>query len=101
MPSPREPSLTGVDPAPLGSLAGERLATLTTVATDVDGTLTRAGELGPELVRALFELRAAGIRVIPTLVFIDRSGTAQGFTGVMPADQLKAVLINISSGDAQ
>ncbi|TFG70517.1 MAG: thioredoxin [Anaerolineales bacterium] len=43
-------------------------------------------------------LQQAGIRIIPTLVFFDQTGTAQGFTGVMPADELKAILDNISSG---
>ncbi len=45
-------------------------------------------------------LQQAGVRVIPTLLFIDHSGVGQGFTGVMPADQLKAELTSISSGDA-
>jgi hydroxymethylpyrimidine pyrophosphatase-like HAD family hydrolase len=52
-------------PRPLAEVSRERLASIHVVATDVDGTLTREGELGPELVTALVELRAAGIRVIP------------------------------------
>lgn len=43
-------------------------------------------------------LQAAGIRVIPTLVFFDRAGAGQGSTGVMPAEQLRAVLTDISTG---
>jgi HAD superfamily hydrolase (TIGR01484 family) len=53
------------DPDSLVTLAPERLASIAVVATDVDGTLTRDGELGPDLLTALLELRAAGIRVIP------------------------------------
>ena len=44
-------------------------------------------------------LQRAEIRVIPTLIFFDRSGSGQGFTGVMPDEQLEAVLTNISSGE--
>lgn len=35
------------------------------VATDVDGTLTRAGELGAPVVAALADLAGAGIEVVP------------------------------------
>jgi hydroxymethylpyrimidine pyrophosphatase-like HAD family hydrolase len=58
MASPREP-------APLFELAPERLESIAVVATDIDGTLTRDGELGPDLLAALVDLRAAGILVIP------------------------------------
>ncbi|MGC9522933.1 MAG: thioredoxin family protein [Anaerolineae bacterium] len=44
-------------------------------------------------------LQRAGIRVIPTLVFFDRDGTGEGATGVMPAEQLRAALVDLSSGD--
>ncbi|MCU0522908.1 MAG: thioredoxin family protein, partial [Anaerolineae bacterium] len=37
-------------------------------------------------------LNTAGIRVIPTLIFFDGAGEAQGSTGVMPAEQLREVL---------
>lgn len=37
-------------------------------------------------------LRRANLRVIPTLIFIDRSGKAWGYTGVMPAADLRAQL---------
>ncbi len=37
-------------------------------------------------------LRRAGLRVIPTLIFIDRNGEAWGYTGVMPADDLREQL---------
>lgn len=43
-------------------------------------------------------LQQAKIRVIPTLILFDRSGAGQGFTGVMPDEQLETVLTNISSG---
>ena len=35
------------------------------VATDVDGTLTRAGKLDPGAISAITELDAAGVRVLP------------------------------------
>jgi thiol-disulfide isomerase/thioredoxin len=37
-------------------------------------------------------LRRARLQVIPTLIFIDRSGEGQGYTGVMPADGLRRQL---------
>ena len=37
-------------------------------------------------------LQMAQIRVIPTLIFIDQAGEGKGFTGVMPADTLRAAL---------
>lgn len=43
-------------------------------------------------------LRRANLRVIPTLIFIDRSGTAKGYTGVMPADELHAQLQALAGG---
>jgi len=53
------------DPSPLAELPRERLATIGVIATDVDGTLTRAGKLGAELLTVFTELRAAGIVLIP------------------------------------
>jgi thiol:disulfide interchange protein len=47
--------------------------------------------------RALLQL--AGIRVIPTLIFIDHAGMAQGFTGIMAADQLRVTLAALARGD--
>jgi thiol:disulfide interchange protein len=37
-------------------------------------------------------LYRAGIRAIPTLIFIDRAGQAQGYVGVMDADALREQL---------
>ena len=66
MASPRDPSLADEPgPRPLAELARERLASISVVATDVDGTLTRDGELGADLLAALVDLRTAGITVIP------------------------------------
>lgn len=66
MASPRDPSPENdLGPRPLVELAPERLASIAVVATDVDGTLTRDGELGPDLLAALVELRRAGVRTIP------------------------------------
>lgn len=53
------------DPKPLVELPGERLASIEVVATDVDGTLTRAAKLGAELISSVASLSAAGILVIP------------------------------------
>ena len=48
------------------SAASERdFAALKVVATDVDGTLTRAGELGVEIPELFARLHDAGVRVIP------------------------------------
>lgn len=43
-------------------------------------------------------LRRAGLRVIPTSVFIDRSGEAWGYTGVMPAADLREQLQRLAGG---
>ena len=43
-------------------------------------------------------LRRANLRVIPTLIFIDRSGEAKGYTGVMPADALHEQLQALAGG---
>jgi thiol:disulfide interchange protein len=41
-------------------------------------------------------LRRALVRTIPSVVFIDRSGQGQTYIGVMPADQLRAVLAGLA-----
>lgn len=43
-------------------------------------------------------LQQAGIRVIPTLIFIDRTGQGQGATGLMPAEDLREVLTALAAG---
>jgi thiol:disulfide interchange protein len=43
-------------------------------------------------------LQRANLRVIPTLIFIDRTGAAKGYTGVMPADDLRAQLQALAGG---
>ncbi|PRQ04714.1 phosphoglycolate phosphatase [Enhygromyxa salina] len=63
MPSPRDPSTLA--PRPLAEIATGRVATIRVVATDVDGTLTRGGEFGPDVIAALAKLTRAGVRVIP------------------------------------
>ncbi|MDX9954886.1 MAG: thioredoxin family protein [Anaerolineae bacterium] len=45
-------------------------------------------------------LQRARIQVIPTLVFIDRTGAGEGYTGVMPAAQLEEKLTALSEGGA-
>jgi len=44
-------------------------------------------------------LRRANLRVIPTLVFIDRGGEAWGYTGVMPAADLRKQLQTLAGGE--
>lgn len=41
-------------------------------------------------------LRNASVRTIPSVVFIDRSGQGQTYIGVMPADELRAMLTGLS-----
>ena len=41
-------------------------------------------------------LQRTGIRVIPTLIFIDRTGQGQGHTGVMEPDALRAELQSLA-----
>lgn len=53
------------EPRALTELADERLSALAVVATDVDGTLTTHGKIGPELLVALTRLTRAGYTVIP------------------------------------
>ncbi|NVB40563.1 HAD family phosphatase [Pseudenhygromyxa sp. WMMC2535] len=61
MASPR----TRLPPAPLATLPPERLSKVRVIASDVDGTLTRSGKLGPELITGLTRLSAAGFTIIP------------------------------------
>lgn len=42
-------------------------------------------------------LQRAGIRVIPTLIFIDQAGQGEVTTGVMPAEQLQAKLTALAA----
>jgi HAD superfamily hydrolase (TIGR01484 family) len=68
MPSPRDlssPAKAPSEPLTLAELPNDRLAALAVVATDVDGTLTDHGKLGPELLAALTKLVRAGFTVIP------------------------------------
>jgi hydroxymethylpyrimidine pyrophosphatase-like HAD family hydrolase len=81
MPSPRDPNLRL---APLAEVAPERLEPLAVIATDVDGTLTRDRKLGPELVQALLDLRAAGVRVIP--ISGRPAGEVQGLCRYLPVE---------------
>jgi thiol-disulfide isomerase/thioredoxin len=43
-------------------------------------------------------LRRANLRVIPTLIFVDRSGETWGYTGVMPATDLREQLQTLAGG---
>jgi thioredoxin-like negative regulator of GroEL len=44
-------------------------------------------------------IQKANIRVIPTLIFIERDGTMKGFTGIMAPEQLKDTLATLALGD--
>ncbi|MFO7563019.1 MAG: HAD-IIB family hydrolase [Enhygromyxa sp.] len=81
MASPRQAQ---PDPRPLAELPRERLASIRVVATDVDGTLTRDGELGAELLSALAALRRAGILVIP--ISGRPAGEVLGLCRYLPVD---------------
>jgi len=43
-------------------------------------------------------LQRAGIQVIPTLIFIERTGEGRGYTGMMPAEQLEEMLAALAAG---
>ena len=83
---PRDPTSPELRPLtelrPLGELSDERLAAIEVVATDVDGTLTAQGKLGPELLAALMRLTRAGILVIP--ISGRPSGEVQGLCRYLP-----------------
>ena len=46
-------------------------------------------------------IQKASIRVIPTLIFIERDGTMKGFTGLMAPEQLKDTLATLALGDSR
>ncbi len=58
-------SLPGPSLAALDSAPRERLAAIDLIASDVDGTLTRAGKLGPLLFDAIERLHAHGLALVP------------------------------------
>ena len=43
-------------------------------------------------------LQRAGIRVIPTLIFIDRAGAGQVYNGLLPAERLQEALTTLAAG---
>ncbi len=61
MPSPRQAS----GPTALSALDASALAGIRVVATDVDGTLTRAGKLSAALLSSFAALAEAGLTLIP------------------------------------
>ena len=76
-PSPPSP------PTPLSRLAArEDLGRICMVATDVDGTLTRAGKLDPAALAAIWRLTVAGVSVVP--VSGRPAGEVQGLVRYMP-----------------
>ncbi len=70
-------------PAPISHLAAtEDLGHICLVATDVDGTLTRAGKLDPDALAAIWRLMVAGVTVVP--VSGRPAGEVQGLVRYMP-----------------
>ena len=63
MPSPRDPQLP--EPRALTEVSEARLAELSVIATDVDGTLTRGGKLDAALLDAFARLAGKGFTIIP------------------------------------
>lgn len=70
-------------PAPISRVAeAEDLEHICLVATDVDGTLTRAGKLDPAALAAIWRLMVAGVTVVP--VSGRPAGEVQGLVRYMP-----------------
>ena len=70
-------------PTPISRLAQvEHLEHICLVATDVDGTLTRAGKLDPAALAAIWRLMVAGVTVVP--VSGRPAGEVQGLVRYMP-----------------
>ncbi len=74
---------------PLDSVAHERLAAIRLIATDIDGTLTRAvgqpegGRLDPRVLEMFAALKVAGVEVLP--VTGRPAGEALGLARYLPA----------------
>lgn len=84
-PGPPSGSPSGPPGSPtlLSRLAAvEDLGHITVVATDVDGTLTRAGKLDPAALAAIWRLMTAGVMVVP--VSGRPAGEVQGLVRYMP-----------------
>jgi len=118
MPLPVEPTAENLDPAALAALSPEeQLDRLLAIGRPIfaffhSNTCQQCVEMSKivDQVYPAFEgrvhlvdvnvydkgnqnlLRRARLQVIPTLIFIDRSGTGLGYTGVMPADGLREQL---------
>ena len=70
-------------PAPISRLAeAENLEHICLVATDVDGTLTRAGKLDAAALDAIWRLMVAGVTVVP--VSGRPAGEVQGLVRYVP-----------------
>lgn len=70
-------------PAPISRVAQvENLEHICLIATDVDGTLTRAGKLDPAALAAIWRLMVAGVTVVP--VSGRPAGEVQGLVRYMP-----------------
>lgn len=75
-------SLPGPSLAPLSHAPPERLAAIDRIASDVDGTLTRAGKLGPALLDTIARLHAVGVALVP--VSGRPAGEVQGLCRYLP-----------------
>ena len=84
MASPRKPleDRRDPEPLPLATVERARLADLRVIASDVDGTLTRAGKLTPVLLEALARLAAAGFVLVP--ISGRPAGEVQGLCRYLP-----------------
>jgi len=67
---------------PLSEAPAAQLRSIRLVATDIDGTMTRAGKIPPEVLAALESLHAAGVEVLP--VTGRSAGEALGLARYLP-----------------
>jgi hydroxymethylpyrimidine pyrophosphatase-like HAD family hydrolase len=70
---------------PLAEAPAPLLRSIRLLATDIDGTMTRAGKLPPEVLQALQRLHAAGVEVVP--VTGRSAGEALGLARYLPTVQ--------------
>ena len=74
--------MSHLPPRPLAEAPRERLAAISLLATDVDGTMTREGRIPPAILSACEALMRAGVEVMP--VTGRSSGEALGLARYLP-----------------
>jgi len=67
---------------PLAEAPASQLRSIRLLATDIDGTMTRAGKLSPDVLSALEALHASGVEVLP--VTGRSAGEALGLARYLP-----------------